>query len=127
MHAVCGCSLTDAADLSAPSPQAMKLATDMFVRWNASLQTGQPATVAKEYKTDGVLLPTVSNNVSQWGMHAVLPAGGEHSERAAPGTVAKLCDDTASQTQASNIAALIQSGPSALQHAWLNDTHMIPT
>lgn len=50
-----------------PLPQALKLANEMFARWNATLQTGNASAVAKLYKEDGVLLPTVSNNVSQGG------------------------------------------------------------
>lgn len=33
----------------------------LFDRWNGSLATGDAAKVAANYKTDGVLLPTVSN------------------------------------------------------------------
>lgn len=33
----------------------------LFDRWNNSLQTGKPAEVVKNYATDAVLLPTVSN------------------------------------------------------------------
>ncbi|MFC6590863.1 SgcJ/EcaC family oxidoreductase [Deinococcus lacus] len=32
-----------------------------FDRWNAALQTGDPATVASLYRADALLLPTVSN------------------------------------------------------------------
>lgn len=45
--------------------QALKLANDMFVRWNATLQTGNASAVAGLYRDDGVLLPTVSNQVSK--------------------------------------------------------------
>ena len=34
-----------------------------FDRWNSALQTGDPETVASLYADDGVLLPTVSNQV----------------------------------------------------------------
>jgi uncharacterized protein (TIGR02246 family) len=33
----------------------------LFNRWNASLQTGDPAKVAANYAEDAILLPTVSN------------------------------------------------------------------
>ena len=33
----------------------------LFDRWNASLQTGKPEEVVKNYAADAVLLPTVSN------------------------------------------------------------------
>jgi uncharacterized protein (TIGR02246 family) len=33
----------------------------LFDRWNASLQTGDPAKVAANYADDAILLPTVSN------------------------------------------------------------------
>jgi uncharacterized protein (TIGR02246 family) len=33
----------------------------LFDRWNASLQTGDPAKVAANYAEDAILLPTVSN------------------------------------------------------------------
>jgi uncharacterized protein (TIGR02246 family) len=33
----------------------------LFDRWNASLQTGDPAKVAANYADDSILLPTVSN------------------------------------------------------------------
>ncbi|WP_414563325.1 MULTISPECIES: SgcJ/EcaC family oxidoreductase [unclassified Anabaena] len=35
----------------------------LFDRWNASLQTGDPDAVVQNYAQDGVLLPTVSNQV----------------------------------------------------------------
>ena len=34
-----------------------------FDRWNSALQTGDPEIVASLYADDGVLLPTVSNQV----------------------------------------------------------------
>ena len=37
---------------------------EMFDRWNTALQTGNPEIVADLYAPDGVLLPTVSNQVS---------------------------------------------------------------
>jgi uncharacterized protein (TIGR02246 family) len=37
--------------------------TQLFSRWNTSLQTGKPSEVVKNYATDAVLLPTVSNKV----------------------------------------------------------------
>ena len=33
----------------------------LFDRWNASLKTGKPDEVVKNYATDSILLPTVSN------------------------------------------------------------------
>jgi uncharacterized protein (TIGR02246 family) len=35
----------------------------LFDRWNASLQTGDPDEVLKNYAPDAILLPTVSNKV----------------------------------------------------------------
>lgn len=35
----------------------------LFDRWNSSLQTGDPETVADRYARDAVLLPTLSNQV----------------------------------------------------------------
>ena len=35
----------------------------LFDRWNAALQTGDPQTVAALYAPDAILLPTVSNKV----------------------------------------------------------------
>lgn len=35
----------------------------LFDRWNSALQTGDPNQVVKEYATDAILLPTVSNRV----------------------------------------------------------------
>ena len=35
----------------------------LFERWNAALQSGDPAEVVKLYASDAILLPTVSNRV----------------------------------------------------------------
>ena len=35
----------------------------LFDEWNNALQSGDPKNVAALYETDGILLPTVSNNV----------------------------------------------------------------
>ena len=35
----------------------------LFDEWNGALQTGNPKQVAALYETNGILLPTVSNNV----------------------------------------------------------------
>jgi uncharacterized protein (TIGR02246 family) len=37
--------------------------TNLFNKWNDSLQTGNPETVTELYSEDAVLLPTVSNKV----------------------------------------------------------------
>jgi uncharacterized protein (TIGR02246 family) len=48
-----------------PETEEKKLAevAKQFDRWNAALQTGDPKKVAALYAPDGVLLPTVSNQV----------------------------------------------------------------
>ncbi|KAG1674810.1 hypothetical protein FOA52_015197 [Chlamydomonas sp. UWO 241] len=48
-----------------PESEEKKLAeiTALFDKWNAALQTGDPAKVAACYAPSGVLLPTVSNQV----------------------------------------------------------------
>lgn len=43
-------------------PKAREIA-GLFDRWNAALATGEPAKVAALYADNGVLLPTVSNEV----------------------------------------------------------------
>ncbi|SMC20362.1 conserved hypothetical protein [Andreprevotia lacus DSM 23236] len=61
-----------AAAAVAAAPQAMARGTSchktsereiagLFDRWNASLQTGEPAKVVANYAADSILLPTVSN------------------------------------------------------------------
>ena len=35
----------------------------LFDQWNSALQTGEPKNVAALYETNGILLPTVSNQV----------------------------------------------------------------
>ncbi|WP_256723261.1 SgcJ/EcaC family oxidoreductase, partial [Xanthomonas oryzae] len=52
---------TDKAKLSAGG-EARKVAA-LFDTWNAALATGNPHKVADLYAPDGVLLPTVSNEV----------------------------------------------------------------
>ena len=42
-------------------PVNKEIAFDMFDRWNAALQTGDPAKVADMYWDNALLLPTVSN------------------------------------------------------------------
>ena len=37
--------------------------TALFDEWNAAIQTGNPKTVAALYESNGILLPTLSNNV----------------------------------------------------------------
>jgi len=49
-----------AKDVSTHSKQEI---ASLFDRWNASLQTGKPDEVAKNYAADGILIPTVSNKV----------------------------------------------------------------
>ena len=41
----------------------LKVLASQFERWNQALQTGDPEIVASMYAPDGVLLPTVSNQV----------------------------------------------------------------
>jgi uncharacterized protein (TIGR02246 family) len=55
------------ASAQVPSALACAQVTDqqiaaLFDRWNASLRTGDPDKVTANYATDGVLLPTVSND-----------------------------------------------------------------
>ena len=52
---------TVAVAAHAKSPAAQ--ATALFNRWNASLATGDPETVADQYAADAVLLPTVDGKV----------------------------------------------------------------
>jgi uncharacterized protein (TIGR02246 family) len=49
-----------AKDVSSPTKEEI---SQLFNRWNASLQTGKPDDVAKNYAADGILIPTVSNKV----------------------------------------------------------------
>ena len=51
------------ADVNAPLSPAKQQIAKLFDRWNASLQTGDPAQVAANYAPDAVLVPTVSNKV----------------------------------------------------------------
>lgn len=45
------------------APMTKAEVTALFQRWNASLQTGNPAEVVKNYAADAVLLPTLSNKM----------------------------------------------------------------
>lgn len=51
-----------ATALSPNDPKAKEIAS-LFDRWNAALATGNPKTVAALYAPNGVLQPTVSNEV----------------------------------------------------------------
>ncbi|MET9227761.1 SgcJ/EcaC family oxidoreductase [Lentzea sp. NPDC003310] len=52
------------AGASAPASSAHHpTASQLFDRWNASLATGNPETVADQYARDAVLLPTVAGHV----------------------------------------------------------------
>ena len=53
---------TAQSEVSATLPSEAEIA-GLFDRWNAALATGNPETVAALYASDGVLEPTVSNNV----------------------------------------------------------------
>lgn len=46
-----------------PATAAEKEIAALFDRWNAALATGNPAEVARLYAPDGILEPTVSNQV----------------------------------------------------------------
>lgn len=48
---------------AAPSGAAEKEIGALFDRWNAALATGKPKEVVKLYAPDGILQPTVSNNI----------------------------------------------------------------
>lgn len=48
---------------AAPTSAQEREIAGLFDRWNAALRTGNPRTVAALYAPDGVLLPTVSNEV----------------------------------------------------------------
>lgn len=48
---------------AAQSDAASQEVAGLFDRWNAALQTRDPATVTALYATDGILQPTVSNRV----------------------------------------------------------------
>jgi uncharacterized protein (TIGR02246 family) len=45
-----------------PSPADIH---DLFLKWNITLQTGTPEDMAKLYAEDGILIPTVSNDVRE--------------------------------------------------------------
>ncbi len=53
---------TQIASPTTPSATPQEIA-GLFDRWNASLQTGNPDEVVRNYRTDAILLPTVSNKV----------------------------------------------------------------
>ncbi len=61
LTALAGHPETSYAVMAAPEQQ--QEAAKLFDRWNASLQTGNPDEVVKNYAPDAVLLPTVSNKV----------------------------------------------------------------
>jgi uncharacterized protein (TIGR02246 family) len=52
---------THAATTETCHPASEKEIAGLFDRWNASLQTGEPAKVVANYAENSVLLPTVSN------------------------------------------------------------------
>ncbi len=58
-----GASVPASAQSSAPTCAAAtpQQISGLFDRWNASLRTGDPDQVLANYASDGVLLPTVSN------------------------------------------------------------------
>jgi hypothetical protein len=66
---------------SSAMPEGSKTKTEiiggLFDKWNAALQTGNPERVADLYAPDGVLLPTVSNQVRS----PSLPGGTRHLGR----------------------------------------------
>ena len=52
-----------------------------FDRWNSALQTGDPEIVASLYADDGVLLPTVSNQVRTCHAGKVSTAAAGYRQR----------------------------------------------
>lgn len=52
---------TDIQPPTACAPASEQQVAALFDRWNASLATGDPAQVVKNYAEDSILLPTVSN------------------------------------------------------------------
>ncbi|MGZ5787374.1 MAG: SgcJ/EcaC family oxidoreductase [Ramlibacter sp.] len=64
--ALSGCAVHVGPSNDGPRREPCKQTSDeeiaaLFDRWNASLQTGDPALVAANYAEDSILLPTVSN------------------------------------------------------------------
>lgn len=61
--AMAGSSKTYSGPAPAPAAAAEQEIAGLFDRWNAALATGKPHEVARLYAPNGVLAPTVSNEV----------------------------------------------------------------
>ena len=61
--AMAGGAKTYTGQPAAPSAAAEREIAGLFDRWNAALATGRPEEVARLYAPNGVLAPTVSNEV----------------------------------------------------------------
>lgn len=61
--AMAGASKTYTGQAALPTAPAEKEIAALFDRWNAALATGRPDEVARLYAANGVLAPTVSNEV----------------------------------------------------------------
>jgi uncharacterized protein (TIGR02246 family) len=58
-----GATTAHAGEAAVAAQPTQQQIADLFPQWNAALATGDPQRVADLYAPDGVLLPTVSNQV----------------------------------------------------------------